>query len=588
MTAAALDGEAGELAVGDADRWVSLYDTRTGEQRWSVQAFTEQSYDDVDYEGDYDFENFLGGLYVHPSIVAALFGSGINDLEILPSGDVAAASSAQVRVFGRPAGEELVSLVFEPTPVAEGERQPAITGRPWAVTALDLTDGLLTGWSGFSVTYIDADLMGYRGEPLQTGRLDTNILAADVAIRPTGETLVQLTDGRVAFSSRGGAADVVEPSPTRATSPTAIALAPTGLTMATSTASGIVLTSVAGSQLLAAAVDRGGHHQSSINPAGTHVALGTLFVGVPAVIAGASTESRIALDEGTSGAHHDLAAYVADDHLFAYGPEGIFDLDPATLKPRFELPQHDFGIAIAPDGESGVMADWMELRFVDMRTGKVDDTIDLTQWSDSDLDQTTRMSSFTPDGSRLIVARPSGRAVVIDVETREVIPHVPEPDGSNGITAARFSPDGTMLATQDSQGSIEIRDPETLEVRFNLPSGVTTQENLSDGPYFSPDSRYLLTTRDKQPRVWDVQNRSLVGTFANDLGLTAEGSTGPEHLNLVTLVGDHALIWNLNVDEWPEIACRAAGRNLKRDEWDQFGPQGEPYRATCEQWPAAE
>ena len=257
------------------------------------------------------------------------------------------------------------------------------------------------------------------------------------------------------------------------------------------------------------------------------------------------------------------------------------------MKPMFELPQHDFGIAIAPDGESGVMAGEMELRFVDMTTGEVDDVLDLTPWSDSDLDQTTRMSSFTPDGSRLIVAMPSGRAVVIDVETREVtLPHVPDPDGSNGITAARFSPDGTMLATQDSQGSIEIRDPETLEVRFNLPSGVTTQENLSDGPYFSPDSRYLLTTRDKQPRLWDVQNRSLVGTFANDPGLTAEGSSGPERLNLVTLVGEHALVWNLNTDEWREIACRAAGRNMTLDEWDLFGPEGEPYRSTCPQWPS--
>jgi hypothetical protein len=47
------------------------------------------------------------------------------------------------------------------------------------------------------------------------------------------------------------------------------------------------------------------------------------------------------------------------------------------------------------------------------------------------------------------------------------------------------------------------------------------------------------------------------------------------------------MVWNLNTDEWAEIACRAAGRNMTVEEWDQFGPEDEPYRATCEEWPSA-
>ena len=35
------------------------------------------------------------------------------------------------------------------------------------------------------------------------------------------------------------------------------------------------------------------------------------------------------------------------------------------------------------------------------------------------------------------------------------------------------------------------------------------------------------------------------------------------------------------------MACDIAGRNLTRAEWAQYLP-GEPYHATCKQWPAGE
>lgn len=44
-------------------------------------------------------------------------------------------------------------------------------------------------------------------------------------------------------------------------------------------------------------------------------------------------------------------------------------------------------------------------------------------------------------------------------------------------------------------------------------------------------------------------------------------------------------VWNLDMSEWPEIACRAAGSNLTRDEWAQWGPRDEDYRAICPQYP---
>ena len=53
---------------------------------------------------------------------------------------------------------------------------------------------------------------------------------------------------------------------------------------------------------------------------------------------------------------------------------------------------------------------------------------------------------------------------------------------------------------------------------------------------------------------------------------------------MVTLVGEHTLVWDLDMASWADVACQAAGRNMTRQEWAQFLPH-DPYRATCAQWP---
>jgi hypothetical protein len=53
---------------------------------------------------------------------------------------------------------------------------------------------------------------------------------------------------------------------------------------------------------------------------------------------------------------------------------------------------------------------------------------------------------------------------------------------------------------------------------------------------------------------------------------------------LVTFTGDRAYVWDLEVDHWFDLACRAAGRNLTRLEWSANGPRDEPYHRTCSQW----
>jgi len=45
--------------------------------------------------------------------------------------------------------------------------------------------------------------------------------------------------------------------------------------------------------------------------------------------------------------------------------------------------------------------------------------------------------------------------------------------------------------------------------------------------------------------------------------------------------------WTVNtrLSTWASRACTVAGRNLTRQEWQQFFP-GSAYRVTCPKWPA--
>lgn len=111
-------------------------------------------------------------------------------------------------------------------------------------------------------------------------------------------------------------------------------------------------------------------------------------------------------------------------------------------------------------------------------------------------------------------------------------------------------------------------------------------EGFSHGPSFSGDGRYMVTTSDGSGRLWDLEARTLIGlAFPSDPGTSPGTSSDGRWLG--TFDGDKVIVWDLDTSTWPEVACRAGGRNLTIEEWDQFGPPGEPYNATCDMWPAA-
>jgi len=46
------------------------------------------------------------------------------------------------------------------------------------------------------------------------------------------------------------------------------------------------------------------------------------------------------------------------------------------------------------------------------------------------------------------------------------------------------------------------------------------------------------------------------------------------------------ILWDVDPESWKARVCQIVSRNFTQSEWARyFGEQGEPYHATCEQWP---
>jgi len=190
--------------------------------------------------------------------------------------------------------------------------------------------------------------------------------------------------------------------------------------------------------------------------------------------------------------------------------------------------------------------------------------------------------SFSPDDSVLATLGTEGSVYLYETETWQLL-DAPTLDGEF-VRALRFSPDGRFLVTMLDEGGVVLRDATNYEiVRTLLGPGRATVTD-SNSFFFDTPGRYLITSADGAGRLWDLEEGVQVGaSFPNAPDFRVGGQDGFE---LLTAVDDYILRWNLSFEEWPVIACDAAGRNMTLNEWEQFGPSGTPYRVTCPQWPA--
>ena len=586
----ALNVDATQIVVGDRERNVSLVELDDSQEVWRASGlFPENSFADLDYPSDL-VRGGNYGLYTSAGLTEVIYGNGITAVGFDQQGDVLAAVGGAVRRLSRETGSE--ENFVAPFAGFEGELfpLPAFFFYPVGDEIVLLAGPILIRMSG------DFELIDTR--MVETGRRDDNIGPRWTFVDDDLSQISVLESGQISrgysliTDSETYTTEFVSGTLTQTAASNALwmAIDPTGRTAAIATPNGIVVTSLAGQQLLGRSVATDGHFEVGASPDGTRLVASTLASGREPLVLDLATEPATPLEVQTD---HPLETLVflpnAEVMLGGVFVDDLVLLDARDLTEIMEIPSATFGDTISPDGQTFVqpraalVTDRAEILFFDLASRRQTGSIDMSSLSNG-ADQ-FRMSAYSPDGSRLVTVTEQGVAFTIDPFKFEVIEvREPDPTTDDSITAIAFSPVEPIAATRSVTGRIDIRDSETLEILWSLEGGTSAAENLTLGPYFSPDGRYLLTTRGVLPRLWDLETRTDLGSFPNER--VAVGTAGTDQVRLVTGVGDNAMIWNLQPETWPEIACQAAGRNMTPEEWEQFGPSDEPYRATCPQWPS--
>ena len=262
-------------------------------------------------------------------------------------------------------------------------------------------------------------------------------------------------------------------------------------------------------------------------------------------------------------------------------PQYVQVIDVGTGQPLSPLiePDHPVG------GNVAIPADrsWMALNRTDQKgAGSVQVHA---------LPSGQRVASIAAPPGVLALAMPPSEAVILvyDPQRGESLLIDPatwtaraSPLSSGEVTAADYSQDGRWLVTADSAGDLVLRDPNTFaEIRRMSSEGGSSRGGFA----FSDDGRYLVSTQDGKGRLWDVESGQLIGQPIEGAPAVTPASFPGQPAGFVTATGTHIQIWRFDPPSWVEVACRAAGRNLTRAEWLQYGPRDTPYRATCGRWP---
>jgi len=188
--------------------------------------------------------------------------------------------------------------------------------------------------------------------------------------------------------------------------------------------------------------------------------------------------------------------------------------------------------------------------------------------------------AFSPDGSSLAVSfggPPIQVVRIYRVSDRHVLHRLTMDHGG----PLAYSPDGRLLATSSAEN---VKFWDTASGR---PAGrpiLQANRGAIDSLQFSADGKTLLVGgADGGARLYDVASGTEIGTplQAPDEGgrMNAVFSKDGKRV-VVGYVDGRAFVWNVEPGAWKRHACSVAGRNLTREEWQQFLPDRR-YRAVC-------
>ncbi len=580
----ALSDDGSLLAAADTAGNLQLHDLGTGEVRWTASSLI----DNASY-AELIEDPILRGFFVEFDDL--IFHSGL--LTLLFDGDEHLVISAGVELKRlRLEDAQVTDEAVLTTPLPDPDQR-----LPRAVFSLmKAPDDLIVAQAGANAAFVvSRDFEVRSRHDVPTGRApgDGTIGVRGIVLDRDGSLWFPLSNGQLS-QLRPEASDQDPPIVTTFPEFHHAGRSPNGTEMAVAGPEGILRWSIDGRRLLGTAYPHGGNPTMTVASDGSLAGATSNSPALDSVIFDTTgpVPERVDLGPIDPTTFVGLGAPPDDAWITSGSREGTTTFyDSATLEP--------LGVAMAGQGVGTVSTNdgrWHvqgtahldrpgDIRVVEFPSlDPVSPILDLGPIT-AETDFGISASSFSASNDRLAVFVASGTSVIFET-TNWTVEHVISPDDHGGASAGRFLPDGSSLATRGADGSIVLRDPDTYKPVQILEGGTTAADTfIIIGPLISPDGEYLLTLRDQTPRLWHLPTSTDLGTFPHDPGPQAIGHDLGDQLQLVTSVGEYGILWNLDIDSWPVIACRAAGRNLTGSEWDQFGPRDTDHRATCEQWP---
>jgi WD40 repeat protein len=195
-----------------------------------------------------------------------------------------------------------------------------------------------------------------------------------------------------------------------------------------------------------------------------------------------------------------------------------------------------------------------------------------------------------PDNRWLATGDGGGTVRLWDLQRKKLLNEPVETNRRNGaVTALAFSPEGRWLAAGRKDASVTLWDLSELadgqDSERYVPAVLFGHLDAVTALAFSPDGgRLASASADGTARLWTPGSEAPSGSAVTLRGhqgpVTAVAFSEDGHWLFTGGADGTARRWNLRLDELVDLACRTAGRNLKKDEWRQvFGT--EPYRNTC-------
>lgn len=219
------------------------------------------------------------------------------------------------------------------------------------------------------------------------------------------------------------------------------------------------------------------------------------------------------------------------------------------------------GKVIATGGEDGIV----HLRFLDERGDRI-----------VKAGGPVYSLAFTPDGTRMIAG--AGRWIYLWRLGRLEEPEAALEGHGNELSSFSVSLTGQTLTSGSTDRTVRIWD---------LAKG-----ELSGPPLTGPEESVTSVSEDPQGRfwvagvldgtvfLWDRKSRRPMSAGLRRSGKVFSVAFHPDGSLLASAHDDGVRLWDVRHDVWRKEACRIAGRNLTREEWNEYLPR-EPYSATC-------